>query len=318
MIAPMPARPPMYLITGPEELLLRRAAERILDELRGEGDLEVVDVRAAELPGGQLPDLRTGSLFGTRRALVVRTAQELPAPVRAALQAELDGPPPETTVLLLATATGAIVGLAKRIKALGGRIDVAPPRDWEEAAWARLVADEFRVHGRTPDRGAAQAILAHAGLDVSAIAEKVAQVAATAPAGTVTAAHVENVVVGHGSRGSFAVADAMCERDPARALELLRGVLSSGDHPVMVLGALAYRLRSIVAVAARLSGKSVGLSISPGQARHLAALRRNFGPGELTHAYRTLAAADIQLKSGDLPGELVLERAVLEIATCSR
>lgn len=318
MIAAMSQRPPMYLITGPEELLLLRAAERILDELRGEGDLEVVDVRVAELPDGRLPDLRTASLFGTRRALVVRGAQELPAPVRAVLQAELEGSPPETTVLLLATATGPIVGLARRIKALGGRIDVAPPRDWEEAAWARLVADEFRMHGRTPDGRAAQAILSHAGLDVSAIAEKVAQVAATAPPGTVTAAHVENVVVGHGSRGSFAVADAMCERDPARALELLRGVLSSGDHPVMVLGALAYRLRSIVAVAAQLNAKSVGLSISPGQVRRLAALRRNFGPGELTSAYRTLATADIQLKSGDLPGDLVLEQAVLQIATPAR
>jgi DNA polymerase III subunit delta len=307
----------MYLVTGPEELLLRRAAERILDELRGEGDLEVVDVRATELPDGRLPDLRTASLFGTRRALLVRAAQELPAPVRAALQAELEGPPPQTAVLLLATATGPIVGLAKRIKALGGRIDVAPPRDWEEAAWAQLVADEFRVHGRTANNEAVQAILRHAGLDVSAIAEKVAQVTATAPRGTITAAHVENVVVGHGSRGSFAVADAMCERNAPRALELLRGVLSSGDHPVMVLGALTYRLRSIVAVAARLDAKSVGLSISPAQARRLAALRRNFGPGELTRAYRTLAAADVQLKSGDLPGDLVIEQVVLEIAAPS-
>jgi DNA polymerase III subunit delta len=313
----MAVRPPMYVLTGPEELLLRRAAERILDELREEGDLEVLDVRAAELPDGRLPDLRTASLFGTRRALLIRGAQELPAPVRAALQAELGGPPPDTAVLLLATATGPIAGLAKRIKALGGRIDVAPPREWEEDAWARLVADEFRVHGRTPDRGAVQAILGHAGLDVSTIAEKVGQVVATAPAGTVTAAHVENVVVGHGSRGSFAVADAMCERDATRALKLLRGVLSSGDHPVMVLGALAYRLRSIVAVAARVDAKSVGLSITPGQARRLAMLRRNFGPGELTRAYRILAAADIGLKSGDLPGVLILERAVLEIATPS-
>jgi DNA polymerase III subunit delta len=311
----MAPRPPMYLITGPEELLLRRAAERILDELRAEGELEVVDVRAAELPSFGLPDLRTASLFGTPRAVLVREAQELPAGARTALLSELDGPPPVATVILLATATGTIQALAKRIKALGGRIDVLPPKDWEEAAWARLVADEFSVHGRTPDRGAVQAILAHAGLDVAAIAEKVAQTCAAAPAGTVTAAQVERVVVGHGSRGSFAVADAMCERDAARALRLLRGVLESGDHPVMVLGALVYRLRSIVAVAGKVNAKTIGLSISPGQARHLAALRRNFGPGELTRAYQALAAADLALKSGDLPGELVLERAILDIAT---
>jgi DNA polymerase-3 subunit delta len=314
MIPAMP-HPPMYLITGPEELLLRRAAERILNELRADGELEVVDVRAAELGGSGLPDLRTASLFGAPRAVLVRDAQELPSSARATLVAELDGSPPEATVILLATATGAIQTLARRIKARGGRIDVLPPKDWEEAAWARLVADEFRALGRTPDRGAVQAILAHAGLDVSTIAEKVAQACAMAPPGTVTAAQVERVVVGHGNRGSFAVADAMCERDPARALRLLRGVLSSGDHPVMVLGALVYRLRSIVAVAAKLDAKAVGLSITPGQARRLGALRRNFGPGELTRAYQVLAAADVALKSGDLPGSLVLERTILDIAT---
>jgi DNA polymerase-3 subunit delta len=308
----------MYLFSGPEELLLRRAAERLLAELRGEaGELEVADLRAAEVGDGGLPDLRTGSLFGTSRVVLIRGAQALPAAARNALSAELDGPPPEATVILLATSTAPIQALAKRIKGLGGRIDVQPPKEWEAAAWARLVADEFRVHERTAGTDAVQAILAHAGQDVATIAEKVAQVCASAPAGAVTAAQVEEVVVGHGSRGSFAVADAMCERDPVRALALLRGVLSSGDHPVMVLGALAYRVRSLVAVAAKLDGKSVGLSISSGQARRLQGLRRNFGPGELTRAYQTLAAADIALKSGELPGDLVLERAVLEIATAA-
>ncbi|MGH8909738.1 MAG: DNA polymerase III subunit delta [Egibacteraceae bacterium] len=314
----MASRPPMYLVAGPEELLLRRAAERILDELRAGGALEVIDVRAADLGDGGLPDLRTASLFGTPRAVLVRGAQELPAGARAALLSELSGSPPEATVILLATGTGPIQTLAKRIKALGGRIDVLPPKDWEEAAWARLVADEFGVHGRGPDRGAVQAILAHAGLDVAAIAEKVAQACATAPPGTVTAAQVERVVVGHGSRGSFAVADAMCERDAARALRLLRGVLDSGDHPVMVLAALVYRLRSIVAVAAKVDAKAIGLSTSPGQARRLNTLRRNFGPGELTRAYQVLAAADLALKSGGLPGELILERTILDIATPAR
>ncbi len=315
MIAPMPPRPPMYLITGPEELLLRRAAERLLDELRGDGELDVVDVRAAELGDSGLPDIRTPSLFGTPRVVIVRAAEELAAGARAALQAALEGPPPEATVILLATATRTIVALAKRIKARGGRIDVLPPKEWEEAAWARLVADEFAVHGRTPDRGAVDAILAHAGLNVSGIVEKVAQACATAPPGKVTAAQVEQVVVGHGSRGSFAVADAMCDRDPVRALRLLRGVLENGDHPIMVLGALVFRMRSIVAVAAKIDAKSIGLTITPGQARRLGAVRRNFGPGELTRAYQALATADVALKSGDLPGELVLERTVLAIAT---
>jgi len=306
----------MYLLTGPEELLLHRAAERVLAELRAQaGDLDVIDVRAGELGDAGLPDLRTGSLFGTPRAVVLREAHELPAAASAALLAELDGAPPEATVILLASGPGRIQKLAKRVKELGGRVDVAPPPDWDARAWERLVAEEFRRHGRTADASAVAAILDRAGTEVPAIAEKVAQVAVTAPRSPVRAEHVEAVVVGHGSRGSFAVADAMCDRRPAEAVALLRGVLESGDDPVMVLGALVYRLRSIVAVAGGLDGKDAGVRISQGQRRHLDRARRNFGPGELTRAYRTLAAADVEIKSGDLPAAFVLERAVVAVAT---
>lgn len=306
----------MYLLTGPEELLLRRAAERVLDDLRADlGDVDLTDLRAADLREEGLPDLRTGSLFGTPRAVLVRGAQELPADAVQALLAELDGAPPDATVILLASGTGRIQKLARRIKEQGGRVDVAPPREWEDRKWAALVTDEFRHRGRAADRTAVQAILSHAGTDVASIAEKVAQAAAAAPAGTVTGAHVEAVVTGHGSRGSFAVADAMCDRRPAEALELLHGVLHSGNDPVMVLGALVYRLRSLVAVAGGLDGTSVGVNLSPGQARRLQAVRRNFGPGELTRAYRALAQADVEIKSGTLPPAFVLERAVVAVAT---
>jgi DNA polymerase-3 subunit delta len=307
----------MYLFTGADELLVRRAAERLLSELRSEGQVEVVDVRASELREQGLPDLRTGSLFGDRRALVIRDAQELPAELGTQLVAELEGPPPDATVILLASGTGRIVKLARAIKAAGGRVDVAAPREWEDTRWAGLVREEFGLHRRTADAAAIEAILGHAGLDVSQIAEKVAQVVAAAPPGTIDEAAVERSVVGHGSRGSFAVADAMCEREPAKALRLLRGVLETGSDPIMVLGALVYRIRSLVAVAGKVDPRVVGLRISAGQARRLQGVRRNFGPGELTAAVRTLADADVEIKSGELPPELVIERAVVRIATAA-
>jgi DNA polymerase III subunit delta len=312
---PTGSPPPVRLLTGPVELLLRRAADQLLDELRGGGELEVEDVRAGDLRDGGLPDVWTGSLFGTPRAIVIREAQDLPSATGASLIELLSGPVPAATVILLATATGRIQKLAKAVKAAGGRTDVAPPRDWEDRKWAGLVHEEFRRHQRTPDDTAVDAILAHAGLDVHAVAEKVAQVAAAAPEGTITRAHVDDLVVGVGNRGAFAVADAMCDREPEEALTLLRGAFAAGEDPVKVLGALVYRLRAIVAVAGGLDGKTVGVSVSPGQARRLKSVRRNFGPGELTSAYARLAAADLEIKSGELPPELVMERAVVEVAT---
>ena len=316
----MPASTPILLFVGPEELLLRRAAEKVLGELRerarGTGaPLEVVDMRAADVRERGLPDLRTASLFGSPRAVVIREAQDLPAPASAALLAELGAGMTDTTVVLLASGTARIVTLARLLKADGARVDVDVPRDWEDRKWADLVSAEFRRAGRSADAGAVQAILEHAGLHVATIVEKVAQAVAAAPKGRIGADAVNAVVVGHGDRGTFAVADAMCDRDPARALTLLRGVLEGGDDPVLVLGALGYRLRSLVAVAGKLDPKSVGLNVSPGQTRRLQGVRRNFGPGELTRAYRALADADAEIKGGELPPAFALERAVASVAT---
>lgn len=300
---------------------MRREAEQRVAALRsaaGDAGLQVLDLGAADIRERGMPDLRTASLFGDRRAVVLRDAQDLPADAAALLVQLLDEGAEGVTVLALATGVVRIQALAKRAKEAGGRIDVAPPREWEDRAWADLVRAEFGRHGHRASPDAIAALIGHAGFDVAVIAEKVAQVAAAAsePAGVIIAAEaVERVTVGHGSRGTFAVADALCARDPARALALLRGTLEAGDDPVLVLGALVYRLRSLVAVAGKLDLRAIGLTLSPGQVRRLQGIRRNFGPGELTRAYGLLADADRIIKGGEVPPAFALERAVVLAAT---
>lgn len=314
-------RPPAYLMTGPEHLLVRRAADRVLAELKAEsgGELEVTEVRGSDLGEDNLPDLRTASLFAVPRAYVVRDAHLLPKVAAKALQLEITGRTATATIVLLSTQTKPIMGLAKAVKDAGGRIDVAPPKEWEEKAWRRLVVDEFRLHDRVPAEDAVDAVLDASGLSVNVIAEKVAQAAAGSEKGaTVTREQVDQVVVGHGSRGGFAVADAMCARQPAEALRLLRGCLDAGDHPVMVLAALTYKMRQLIAVAAGLDGKSVGLSIPRPQENKLVQARSRFGPGELTAAMQHLAACDLEIKSGDLDPAFAIERAVLGVASTDR
>lgn len=314
-------RPPAYLLTGPEHLLVRRAADRVLAELEEDagGDLEVTEVRGSDLGEDALPDLRTASLFAVPRAYVVRDAHLLPKIAARALQREIVDRTATATIVLLATQTKPILALAKAVKEAGGRIDVAPPKEWEEKAWRRLVVDEFRLHGRVPAEDAIDAVLDAAGLSVNGIAEKVAQAATVGERGAkVTGAQVEQVVVGHGSRGGFAVADAMLARDPAEALRLLRGCLEAGDHPVMVLGALTYKMRQLIAVAAGVDGKSVGLTIAGPQRSKLQHARSRFGPGELTAAMQHLAACDLEIKSGDLDPAFAIERAVLGVASTDR
>lgn len=306
---------PAYLIVGADDTLVRREATRVLDELRAAaGELDVADVRAEEVREEGLPDLRTGSLFGTPRAVVVRDAQDLPSELTHALASDLEGTPPDATVILLARSAQRLQRLAKVVSAVGERIDVKAPADWDEKAWTKLVADELGRHGRRARPAAVTALLDTAGRDVGTIAEKVGQVVARVPSGEITEEHVAEVTVGHGSHGAFAVADAMCERDPATAITRLRGVLESGVEPFLVLGALAYRVRAIVAVAAGVQ-EAAGVRMSGGMLDRHRGLRRNFGPGELTRAYELLAEADHAMKTGGGEPEEVLERTVVAIAT---
>ena len=318
-------RPAVYLVTGPEELLVRREADRLQSELREEagGEVELTDVRAAELGEEGLPDLRTASLFGAPRVVRIRDAQDLRAEHGKALEALLEAPPTDATVVLTASGTGRIQGLAKAIKAAGGRIDVGAPPDWDAKAWQRLAAEELARHGLSAQPAALQAILDHAGHDVGTIAGKVAALARVAASERVSVDEVEEAIAGHGNKGAFAIADAMCERDPARAVRLLRGSLEAGEEPLMILGALAYRIRAVVAAGGGLVGRTdakeqrarIGFSVSKGQFGHLERHRRSFGAGELTAAYRTLAEADLALKGSDLEPGAVLEQAVAAIAT---
>ncbi|HEV2786769.1 MAG TPA: DNA polymerase III subunit delta [Solirubrobacteraceae bacterium] len=309
----MPDLHPAYLIAGDDDLLLARALERLLTELRrADPDLDVEVAEVAETP--QLPELRTASLFGGRRCVVLRGAEGITGQLAQELTEYLSAPPPDAILILLARGTARIQGIAKRVAKVGERIDVAAPASWDARGWERLAQQELARAGHDADVLAIKALVAHAGVDAAAIASKAGQVAAALPEGArVTVEDVERVVEGHGNRGGFAVADAVMERDPAAALVALRGSLESGEAPLALLGALTFRVRQLVQVRAGASAKDAG--VSPGQYRRLQSIARSFNPGELAWAHDRVGRADLDLKGSELPSDVVLELAVLDLAT---
>lgn len=318
----MPIPPAANLVTGPAELLVRRRVEDLIATLRAEvGEVEVDRVTPEDVRAGGLGDLRTASLFAAPRVVVLRDVHSLGATVAGDLAAAVEaGLADQTWLIATASSTGSIRKLSAAIKASGAVHEAKPPPDWKIDAWHDLAADELRRADRAATHDAVVALVDRAGTDPDRIASAASQIAAQAPPGRLSVEAVEAVLDGHGSQGAFALADAVVERDPQRATELLAGLFAGGAEPIVVMGALAFRLRALVAVAAGLQSTDdfteVGMRpISPGQARRLARIRRGFGPGELTAAYRVLADADADLRGSDVPPRLVVERAVVAIAT---
>ncbi|MDX1621288.1 MAG: DNA polymerase III subunit delta [Nitriliruptorales bacterium] len=306
--------PPVHLISGSDELLVHRATEALLGRLRDdEPDLDVEVVDVSELD--HLPEMRTASLFGGRKCVVLRGAEQLSGSVKSEVENYLESPSEDAVLIIAATSLGRIQKISRLAGEHGDKTKVEPPADWDDRGWDRLIGEEFRLLERSADASAIAAIRSHAGNDPAVIASKVSQVVAATERGTsVSAADVEAVVEGHGRRSGFAVADAVTDRDPAAALVALRGALESGEAPLAVLGALSFRFRQLLQARAGASAKEIGTS--PNNHRRLRGIATsNFGPGELAWCHDRIARTDVDLKGSELPDELVIELAVIELAT---
>jgi len=304
----------VLLLAGDDDLLLLREADRRIAALTAEDpELSVDRYDAGELE--HLPELRTSSLFGGRTCIVLRGVEGLAGDLKAEVERYLEAPSPDADLILVARGTGKVQRIAKRAKEVGERVDVKRPADWDDRGWERLVGEEFRRLSRKPDATAIAAIRAHAGAEPVTIASQVGSVCAANPqVATLTREHVDAVVGGHGRANGFAVADAIADRDPASALQAVRGALESSDAPLAITGAVAYRLRQLLRVRSGAPPKEVGMRPGRGYDRALAQAR-GFGPGELAWAHDRLARLDLDLKGSDLPDTLVLEVAVLDLAT---
>jgi DNA polymerase-3 subunit delta len=309
----MPTPPPVQLLVGDDDLLRQRALERLLVDLRAaEPTLEVEHADAAEVAG--LPEMRTASLFGGTRCVVLRNADQLAGRLADEVLSYVEEPTPGSVLVLEARRADRRQRLTKQVEKVGERHEVSAPKPWDDRAWEALARDELRRLDRSAEPAALRALLTHAGTDPSALASKSAQVAAATPAGSrVSAADVERVVEGHGNRGGFPVADAVADRDPAAAVVALRGALEAGEEPLVLLGAVTYRIRQLLQVRGGASPKQAGLST--GMHRRLQRTARRFHPGELPWCHDRLARADLELKTSDLPPDLVLELAVIDLAT---
>jgi DNA polymerase III subunit delta len=300
---------PVILLAGDDDLLLHRELERLVASLTAEDpsvEPSVHDVTELE----HLPEMRTGSLFGGRACIVLRGAESVTGTLKTELETYLEAPSHEVVLVVVARGVGRIQRIAKLAGTHGRRVDVRRPADYDDRAWSALAAAEFERLARVADPSAVAAIRLHAGTDPTAIASQVASVCAATDAAPITAAEVEAVVEGHGRASGFAVADAVAERDPERALVALRGALVAGEAPLAIAGALTFRSRQLLQARAGAAG-----GMSPGQQRRMQGLARRFGPGELAWWHDRLARLDLQLKGSELPDTIVLEVAVIELAT---
>ncbi|MGH3328746.1 MAG: DNA polymerase III subunit delta [Streptomycetales bacterium] len=309
---------PVTVIVGQEELLVDRAVAEVTSAIRAaEPAADVRELGPGTLQPGMLAELTSPSLFGERKAVVVRSAQHLPDVVASELATYVAAAADDVALALTFTGGGKGPALLDAARKAGAR-EVACPKITRPGDRVVFVRQEFRRAGRTITEPAAGALLEAVGSDLREIASACSQLVSDT-AGTADETVVGRYYTGRAEVTSFAVADRAVEGRPVDALEQLRWALSVGVAPVLVTSALAQALRNIARLTAAprgLRGADLAreLGLPPWKVDRVRQQRRGWTDGGLSVALRAVAEADAAIKGGGDDPAYALEKAVVTVA----
>ena len=302
----------IHLLWGEDDFLLREEAMALVGELRPR------EVDAVDWQGGELSDLMTPSLFGEGRALVISGAKDLPPPGLAELGSYLRAPDPEA-ILVISCRVGerakVPAALQKLVDPVGEVRHVEISRK-DLPAWLIARARDSDI-ALTP--GGANALVEIVGTDPAQLAAAIEQVSAAYPAERVGPELVHRQFRGLGDQKSWDLCDRAFGKDLPGAIRSLRAIEEAGDDPLMVLGAMAARLRDLIRVRAlpeRMApaqlAREAGLRFD-WQARRYRQQANNFSMDSLVRFQGKIAEADRALKSGT-DGPVVMPVLIAAIA----
>ncbi|PRY17236.1 DNA polymerase III subunit delta [Kineococcus rhizosphaerae] len=322
-VAPFDLAPaPVVLLAGSEEALADRAFGALLARMRElDPTFERTDISAAGYQKGQLATWTSPSLFDERSLVLVDgvdTASD------AFVEDVLDylAAPVDTVVLVLRHRGG---NKAKKVletaRTVPGVAEVSCQPLKRDQDKVDFVLGDVRRARRRIDVEAARALVSALGSDLGELAAAVDQLLADTD-GTVTEAAVHRYHGGRREATGFEVADAAIAGEEGQALVLVRHAAATGVPAVVVVAALASRLRQLAKVAAAGRGRAADLARDLGMAPWLVekAQRevRTLDPEGLAAAILAVAEADHAVKGGGTPPEHALERAVRVVAAARR
>ncbi len=270
----------------------------------------------AELDPAELYDLLSPSLFGGRRVLVVRAAEDIKSVALQALTPFLASPAGEVTVVLQ-HAGGAKGKAVLEVARKAGVQEITCERLTRAEDRLEFVRAEVRRAGGTITPDAAAMLLDSVGSDLRELATVCEQLVSD------SGGRVEAEIVGAFYRGraevtGFAVSDRAVAGDAAGALETLRWALSIGVPHVVIADALADGVRSVARVAGAGRGNPYQLAqqlgMPPWKVRRAQGQARGWTESGLRGALTVVAQLNADVKGAAAEPGFALELAITRLA----
>ncbi|MGH2767835.1 MAG: DNA polymerase III subunit delta [Actinomycetota bacterium] len=303
----MSSRALAYLIVGDDPYLVSQAISDILGETPGTA-IEEFTLEADV--GVILQALDTPSMFGDRRAVVVKNLDHCPAATHRRLISYLGSPNPDC--LLLITSGKALPQVAAAVRKVGRLIEAGKGRRGELLAWVRGQAGR---HGLRATGEGVEALVEAVGDERLALAQALEELGVSmGEGGRLGEEEVRRQFQGHADTRVYAFVDAVASRLTTAAMVHLRRLLLRGEAPQALFWTLARHFRLLL-LARGAPERVADLRLPAWRTDKLLRQARRFSPEGLTRSYRILAGADRKMKLGEEPEALTLEKAVVAIGS---
>jgi DNA polymerase III subunit delta len=316
---------PVYLIYGPEELLLDQAVERLKQKLSALADLDfnldVFDGDSAQ-PEDVVAAANTLPFMSERRLVILRKADRMTADGLGVLADYAADPNPETTLVLVASKIARNLRIFKAVDALGGVAEYKAPAKRD---YARTVVGMFADKGKKVGLDAAEVLVRAVGYDLRRLSVEIEKVISfTGDETTLSRDEIEQVMSTTAPTSIFDFLDALGSRDCRDAMRVLTALLDEGESVHGVHAMSVRHVRNLLSARALLEREDEGSStalisrevgVREWQARNLMVQARRFDAVELVDALLSAAESEAKMKTSRDP-RLVFEIWVLEV--CGR
>ena len=317
MPTPTSAAHPVYVVATAERLLRNIALEGILSTIGEEMDTlgaTRVDGDRAEL-AEVLDELRTLSLLGGRRVVVVDDADAFISANRKTLEDYCAAPAPEGTLVLLCNTMPANTRLFKIVNKIGSVVRPEVPKGRRVLSW---VQNRARTpHGKRLSGPAAQRLLDYVGGSLGALdAELSKLVTYIGDRDEITPSDVAALTGRHREEKVFAVTDALDVGDVAGALGHWQQVLATDRAaPARALAGLAWSVRRLLEVSRQWRDGADIQTLARSMYTDPQLLRQRLqrvSIEQLVSRQRDLLAADLDVKTGLTTVESAIEKFIIK------
>jgi len=293
-------------IVGEDSYLAEQALERVLAAAVGEDRQDAVQVFQGDERKWEdvLSAARTGSLFVSRRAIVVRRADQLKGEEEA-VAAWLADPSPDVVLVLLAAKPDRRRTAWKKLLAAAEVHDAAPRKG---RALRAHVEQELRRRGLRFAPDAVEELVSEVGGDLRRLMGEADKIEAWAGGRRDISADDVAAVLGRGlGQPLYLLSDAYAERDAAATLALVERLLGDGEEGLRLLATLHRSLRQVRLARALAAERTppeemaAALRLPPNMAfkvRDLLDAARRWSEADLRRAMRVLGRTDRRMKRG--------------------